>query len=231
MFDTAYFFPDLFSTLTSATQKVDGQKFLTWSYDHEASKPGKPKFTGTPAATLFAPTNGAFAILPPGLKLYLFSPFGDRAMKKLLSYHYIPKTLLMTELMYTEGEEDLWGLSDGGEKVEYFKDDTFHGEFNVNTALNETVHIEIDKTKVLPIEGEWPTPSQVSSPKLTILPGGVKITLKVNGQTALENDGQCRNGVIHVSVLNEEGQSRVDSWSRPSLTSSSLLTNITTRMV
>lgn len=44
--------------------------------------------------TFFAPTNGAFRRLPKRLKFYLFSPFGERALKKILAYHIVPDFIL-----------------------------------------------------------------------------------------------------------------------------------------
>lgn len=44
--------------------------------------------------TLLAPTNRAFARLPPDLRHFLFSPFGTRALKKILQYHVIPEYVL-----------------------------------------------------------------------------------------------------------------------------------------
>jgi len=40
--------------------------------------------------TVFAPTNRAFEKLPRKLKLFLFSPFGERILQKLLRYHIVP---------------------------------------------------------------------------------------------------------------------------------------------
>jgi hypothetical protein len=39
--DIAFMFSDEFSTLTSAVQKVGGQKYLEWEYDEKNSKHGK----------------------------------------------------------------------------------------------------------------------------------------------------------------------------------------------
>ena len=159
IFDEAYLFPDVFSTLTSATQDLDLRKFVDWHYDRERSTKGNPIFIGAPLVTLFAPTNAAFGLLPPELKLFLFSPFGRRALAKVLAYHYVPRTLLLSELLYTEREEsDAWGFSDQVEAIEYFSSenlDHYHKELTVKPALeNTTLHVEIIKRQTLPIEGE-----------------------------------------------------------------------------
>jgi Fasciclin domain len=48
---------------------------------------------GSTAVTVFAPTNKAFERLPIKLKLFLFSPFGRRVLKKLLEYHIVPNVV------------------------------------------------------------------------------------------------------------------------------------------
>jgi uncharacterized surface protein with fasciclin (FAS1) repeats len=164
--DELFLFPDFFSTITSAVQQVHHRGALDWSYDHEASEPGKPKFKGTPLATFFAPTNGAFHLLPPRLKFFLFSPIGHRALTKVLSYHYVPDTLLLTEFLYKgkkhhDDDDDTWGFQKAVEAPEYFAtadDPSFHKEFEISPALpNSTLKIEIDKSKFLPVEGECPS--------------------------------------------------------------------------
>ena len=49
---------------------------------------------GAGAVSVFAPTNKAFSRLPPRLKHFLFSPFGEKALKKLLQFHIIPDAVL-----------------------------------------------------------------------------------------------------------------------------------------
>lgn len=52
------------------------------------------QFEGARATTAFVPTSDAFERLPKKLKSYLFSPFGEKALKKLLEYHIIPNFVL-----------------------------------------------------------------------------------------------------------------------------------------
>ncbi len=52
--------------------------------------------------TVFAPTNHAFQRLPKRLKFFLFSPFGERVLKKLLQYHIVP------DLAFFSGKSDLY---------------------------------------------------------------------------------------------------------------------------
>lgn len=180
LFDINYQVPDAFSTFTQSVYGLHGVEYLDYHYDRNASSKGHPKFTGADLATVFTPTNAAFHALPAGLKLFLFSPFGECALAKTLAYHYIPHTLLLSELLVDQRKHK------HGE-VEYFAldgDKSFHKEFDIAPILpNSTLHIEIDKTKVLPVEG------------------AVRTTIKVNGQTTLVVDAQARNGAFHVSHM------------------------------
>nr|ODN92597.1 hypothetical protein L203_00876 [Cryptococcus depauperatus CBS 7841] len=175
IFDETFLFPDCFSTLTSAVQKLNQRHTLDWGYDHEHSKPGKLKFHGTPLATLFAPTNSAFLLLPPKLKFYLFSPFGEKALGKLLAYHYILDTLLLSETLHVAKHRETEVLAEDGD------DPSFYKELKIETALpNATITVEIEKKKLLPIEGF------------------VKTTIKVNGDYVKIIDVPARNGAFHV---------------------------------
>ncbi|WVQ80369.1 hypothetical protein IAT38_002474 [Cryptococcus sp. DSM 104549] len=177
-----FLFPDSFSTLTSSVQKIDEAHLLDWKFDREHSKRGHPKFTGTPLATIFAPTNAAFHLLPAELKFYLFSPFGEKALKKILAYHYIPHTLLLSEKVHVakhndhhghkKHSEDLWSAGD---------DPSFKWDFDIKTALpNATLHLVLEKSKFLPVEG------------------AVKTTIQVNGDYAEVIDIPAWNGASHV---------------------------------
>jgi hypothetical protein len=57
---------------------------------------GHGSFIGAETTTFFAPTSGAFQRLPNKLRLFLFSPFGAKALKKLLEYHAVPQFVLFT---------------------------------------------------------------------------------------------------------------------------------------
>ena len=53
--------------------------------------------------TAFAVPNNAFLKLPRRLQYFLFSPFGTRALRKLLSYHIAPGVI-------TYSGKPNWGL-------------------------------------------------------------------------------------------------------------------------
>lgn len=174
IFDEIFLVSKYISTTSSALQGVGARKYVDWGYDHEKSKPGKPKFTGTPLATLFAPSNEAWDALPEDLHFYLFSRFGRRALDKLLAYHYVPHTLVLSELVHHE--------KDSKDDVASFDDDpSFHREFEVHTAVKgEKLKIVADKTKVIPVEG------------------AVRTTLKVNDVDVHTIDIPASNGAWHI---------------------------------
>jgi uncharacterized surface protein with fasciclin (FAS1) repeats len=142
--------------LTSAVQKLHAKHYYDWEYDVEKSKPDHPVFHGFGLATNFAPDNFAFAKLPEGLKRFLFSPFGGDVLAKILMYHYVPKTLLLSEVIYHEKH---------GHKVESDEmmvmsedDKAFRKEVEVPTALaNTTLKVVIDKSKVPLLDGMRPS--------------------------------------------------------------------------
>jgi len=188
IFTTAYLFPDFYSTATTAIQGTHGRHYLDWQYTSNFSHPPKKDgsdFKGTGLATFFLPDNKAFLELPLKLKFFLFSPFGENALKKVLAYHYLPNTLLLSEFLYVAKEKkESWDLVDEIAQMEEFKsteDNGFHKEIIIAPALpNSTLKIEIDKTKVFPIDG------------------AVKTTIKVNGQYVTVIDVPAANGAFHV---------------------------------
>lgn len=74
---------------TGLTNAVD-YRFVPDSDDKTTS------VEGSAVVTAFVPSNKAFAKLPRKLQAFLFSPFGERALKKLLQYHIVPDVALFT---------------------------------------------------------------------------------------------------------------------------------------
>lgn len=99
LFSEMFIAPEAFSYVTSAIQRVD----LTGAVDRWWT-PGKDgghgSFIGAEITTFFAPTSGAFQRLPHKLRLFLFSPFGAKALKKLLEYHIVPQVVLHTDYVH-----------------------------------------------------------------------------------------------------------------------------------
>jgi uncharacterized surface protein with fasciclin (FAS1) repeats len=60
---------------------------------HHNDRHGK----GSPVSTFFIPTNEAWEKLPKELIAYLFSPFGERTLRKLLAWHTLPNTVVFSE--------------------------------------------------------------------------------------------------------------------------------------
>jgi len=54
--------------------------------------------SGSDPFTIFAPTDAAFAALPPGALETLLLPGNTRHLKELLAYHVVPGTVLSTEV-------------------------------------------------------------------------------------------------------------------------------------
>lgn len=151
-------------------------------------------FHGFGLATNFAPDNIAFGKLPEGLKRFLFSPFGGKVLAKILMYHYVPKTLLLSELIHTEKHHHHKDLN-----VAVFEDDdkSFKKEVEVPTALpNTTLKVTIDKSKVPLLDGQC---SRGTAPVSYADSVGVyKTVVKVNGNYVKVFDVPAHNGATHV---------------------------------
>ncbi|CAL1703927.1 unnamed protein product [Somion occarium] len=93
IFQTLFFFSDVFSIFTSAVQRVGLGDAIEWRY--VPGKDGsKGSVQGSPSTTVFVPTNKAFATLPKKLKTFLFSPFGEHVLKKLIQFHIVPELIV-----------------------------------------------------------------------------------------------------------------------------------------
>ncbi|PFH47684.1 hypothetical protein AMATHDRAFT_151549 [Amanita thiersii Skay4041] len=92
-FQELFMAPKYFSIFTSVIQRTGLADELDFSYKFgDDNGEGYPE--GSPAVTVFAPTNRAFDALPRDLQFFLFSPFGRRALKKLVQYHIVPDFVL-----------------------------------------------------------------------------------------------------------------------------------------
>ncbi|KAI9056677.1 hypothetical protein FKP32DRAFT_1607820 [Trametes sanguinea] len=114
IFQLGFFFPEGFSTLTSALQRVGLTDAVDWHNVHNSD--GKDTVEGSPAVTFFAPTNRAFERLPTRLRRFLFSPFGAKALKKLLQFHIVPELVLHADYIHGTSDSDItrrsWGDED-----------------------------------------------------------------------------------------------------------------------
>jgi len=77
--------------------------------------------SGSDSFTIFAPTDAAFAALPPGALETLLLPGNTRHLKALLAYHVVPGTVLSTEVeageLITVQGEAITLATDGGVTV------------------------------------------------------------------------------------------------------------------
>ncbi|EKM55776.1 uncharacterized protein PHACADRAFT_256644 [Phanerochaete carnosa HHB-10118-sp] len=193
-FTTLFAFSDVFSTLTSAIQRVEFTDAVDWHWVKESKT-----LEGSPAITFFAPTNKAFHRLPRRLKFYLFSPFGQRALKKILSFHTVPEFILHSNWVHNASDEDVAIRSDSVrlEEDEYeqipsaFDNEDFglqleqlpypmgHGAVRNPFYRPEEGPINIGRDSVKNVDGEWQwREERLSSGQLctipTLLPGGLK---------------------------------------------------------
>ncbi|KAI0781244.1 hypothetical protein BD413DRAFT_25060 [Trametes elegans] len=104
IFQIGFLFPEAFSTLTSALQRTGLTDAVEWR--EVPSDDGKHTVDGSPAVTFFAPSNKAFAKLPRNLRFFLFSPFGEKALKKLLQFHIVPELILHADYVHNASESD-----------------------------------------------------------------------------------------------------------------------------
>ncbi|KIM49039.1 hypothetical protein M413DRAFT_59534 [Hebeloma cylindrosporum] len=88
VFQELYMTPHFFSILTSALQRSNLTKKLDIRYVRDRG------LEGTPLVTIFAPTNRAFERPPQKLKMFLFSPWGEGVLAKLLQYHVVPEAVI-----------------------------------------------------------------------------------------------------------------------------------------
>ncbi len=174
--DEAHVLPQWLSTLTSAIQKVGLEDWISWYREHDEDRKishhREGKFMGTPSVSLFAPTNEAWRALPEELIIYLFSPFGRRALLKLLQFHIVPEYLIYSEWIH-EARKNKDIVSSQGVELDF--------EFPFPTALKgHKVDVHIIKT----------------TPKVP-LPGVAYINIMAQGRRVTSYDLPARNGVIH----------------------------------
>lgn len=210
IFQETFFVPEVFSFFTSAIQRVG----LTGAIDrwHCSRDDGHDVgFLGSTATTAFVPTSGAFKRLPKKLKLYLFSPFGRKALKKLLEYHIVPNFVLHTDYFHNS-------TSDVVEFSRCF-DDALEAQFAVPAPA--LLDGDVENEKLLLSRSTGPLPELVYEYNATLptllpehhlrvhvaryksnlpVPGHSRYftNFKVNGRHVGPFDIPARNGALHV---------------------------------
>ncbi|EKD05196.1 hypothetical protein A1Q2_00426 [Trichosporon asahii var. asahii CBS 8904] len=182
IFAEALMITEYLSTTAAGIQAAHGRHFIEWEYDHEKSRKNRPVFAGTPAATFVAPSNKAWDAVPEGLRRFLFSPMGRRALAKTFAYHYLPRQILFSETYHKA--KDIWSEDEdeGVWEVDSFGDDpSFKRTIDAPTGLKgHKIKFEIEKKKLLPVEG------------------AVKVSIKVEGKDLQVIDVPASNGAWHI---------------------------------
>jgi len=104
---------------TSALQKVRLEDDLDWYYKRSDNKKKKGRFVGAPVVTSFIPDNEAWEKLPRNLVIYLFSPFGEKALTKILKYHVVPNYIVHAEWIYTYNPDKKKELHTKGTEMDF----------------------------------------------------------------------------------------------------------------
>ncbi|KIJ69613.1 hypothetical protein HYDPIDRAFT_36640 [Hydnomerulius pinastri MD-312] len=215
IFQEAFLVPELFSYLTTAIQRVDLRGALDrWHVSGEDGKKGG--FLGATATTVFAPTSAAFQRLPKKLRLYLFSPFGENALKKILEYHIVPNFVLHTDYYHNATSKD--------SEIARFFDDVREAQLHAGQVgpsffpEDDIASIDLDKKPRLPLpdpiyEYSVTLPTLLENHNLHVkaaryklpIPGPARLAparyftrFIVNGRDVGPFDIPARNGALHV---------------------------------
>jgi uncharacterized surface protein with fasciclin (FAS1) repeats len=182
--DTLFLIPTEFSTTLAALEKIalqDRYQFNSdfgkeWNKKHKNDRHGK----GYAATTFFAPTNAAWAQLPQDLQMYLFSPFGEATLRKLLAYHTVPNRLVFSE-WYDRVHEDEIDESDF--VVRYDEDDKlgFEWDYHFRSLTGQRLPVHAKKYQ-----------SNVPGSKQ------YKVEVQAHGLYARNPDTVAQNGAIHI---------------------------------
>ncbi|KAG1749135.1 uncharacterized protein EDB91DRAFT_835831 [Suillus paluster] len=202
VFSEMFLIPEVFSYVTSAIQRVDltGELDRWWT---PGKNGGHGSFVGAQITTFFAPTSGAFQRLPNKLRLFLFSPFGAKALKKLLEYHIVPNFVLFTDYVHdatTDSDfvDDWKAGSHAGPPVELPGDAIYAYNLTVPTMLeNHTLNVQVARYKSkIPLPG----------------PPRYFTRFLVNGRDVGPYDIPARNGALQVitGLLNPRGHHKGD---------------------
>lgn len=146
--------------------------------------------------TLFLPTNDAWNKLPPDLTLWLFSPAGERTLRKVLAWHTIPDTAVFSELIHHIHSNHSRTDIDARKKDSSEEDLSFEWDRQFPSLIKDRhmpVHVKKSKSK---------------------LPGSHTYTveLQAHGVSASIVDNPAQNGVVHVvpQVLSPRSSESVD---------------------
>ncbi|KAG9018436.1 hypothetical protein FRB93_000139 [Tulasnella sp. JGI-2019a] len=195
--DIVYMLPDHLAITATALLKTNLQSNYEFNSEYKRRSGDHRKHLnhhndrhgrGSPVTTLFVPTNEAWEKLPKDLRLYLFSPFGERTLRKLMAWHTLPDTVVFTE----------WGR-----QVHH------HHSSSSPSFDDEDLSFEWDKHFTSFIDQKMPVHVKKSETKL---PGShnYNVQLQAHGIYADMIDNPAQNGVFHtvpqvLSPRNVEG--------------------------
>ncbi|KAF8636540.1 hypothetical protein AX17_003352 [Amanita inopinata Kibby_2008] len=178
-FQELFMAPTHFSIFTSVIQRTGLTDALDFRY---VPSDNESRTEGTPAVTVFAPTNKAFQSLPKDLQLFLFSPFGERVLRKLLQYHIVPDfvlhadhsfnhssdqpSLISNRKMFDSDSEYAFQLDDevrpGAGWIDLFKNNEIPQYNEQNTDINEGIEAHKHKKRKKPKHPKLPCPEPIS---------------------------------------------------------------------
>ncbi|KAL4065437.1 FAS1 domain-containing protein [Scleroderma yunnanense] len=210
IFQQLFLLQDIFSRATSAIQRVGLTGHIDRRYFHGKDE-SHGGFHGAKTATFFAPTNSAFRRLPRKLQFWLFSPFGERALRKLLEFHIVPDFALFSDYIHHATSED-----DG--MTGFVTDDLL---FTLPTPVFPPMTMFKDNNDHHPRRNPIPLPELIYEFNITLptlltnhtldvhiaryksklrLPGPPRFftRFKVNGREVVPFDFPARNGATHV---------------------------------
>ncbi|KAG8942705.1 hypothetical protein FRC04_003535 [Tulasnella sp. 424] len=192
--DTLFLVPTEFSTTLAALEKIalqDRYQFNSnfgkeWNKKHQNDRHGK----GFPATTFFAPTNAAWSQLPQDLQMFLFSPFGETTLRKLLAFHTIPDRLVYSEWYgRVHGDDD----DESDFVVKYDDNLGFEWDYHFRSLTGQKLPVHVKK-----FESKVPGSKQYN------------VEVQAHGLYVRKSDNPAQNGAIHVlddvlSPRNKEG--------------------------
>jgi uncharacterized surface protein with fasciclin (FAS1) repeats len=195
--DIMFLVPNKFSITATALLKTNLQNNYEYNSDYKRkdSEEGRRNQhndrygRGTPATTLIVPTNEAWNQLPSDLVLYLFSPIGERTLRKLMEFHTLPNNIVFTE--YTRqsrrGRDRDFDERDG--------DLSFESRHEYETEIDQRMPVHVKKTR-----------ANVSGER------AYTVTLQAHGVHATVIDNPAQNGVLQVvpQVLSPRRKEGVD---------------------
>jgi len=188
--DIIYMIPTEMSISTTAFLKTNLQN--NYEFNSGYKRKGDQKHIGhhndrygrgSPATTVFVPSNEAWNKLPKDLIFYLFSPAGERTLRKLMAWHTLPDQVVFTEwIRDVDHDHD----KDKKKKKDGFADESdlgFEWDRHFRSFIDQRMPVHVKK-----IGSRLPLPGA----------GQYTVTLQAHGLHATVIDNPAQNGAFHV---------------------------------